>query len=136
MAQQLETLRGGALIPAIAAPAMPASPVPEAFIPAPVLSSAVPTTNEPKAFGPYKPIDKAPGGGLTDRQQAHLDALVTRYTARTPQSKRRTQETRAPSRRSAHGFRVQAAMEGSRLPDHRRTFRRMPFSGHRRQRVR
>ncbi len=70
---------------------------------------ALPSQNEPKAFGPYKPIDKAPGGGLTERQQAHLDALIARYTARTPQSKRRTQETRAhlADPRTVSGFRQQ-----------------------------
>ena len=50
---------------------------------------------EPKAFGPYRPIEKGAGGGFTERQQQHLDALIGRYNARTPGSKRQTQETRA-----------------------------------------
>ena len=46
---------------------------------------------------------------MTDRQQAHLDALFARYVARTPQSKRRTQETRAhlADPRTVSGFKQQ-----------------------------
>ena len=101
MAQQLEMLRGGT-------PAHPDSMISPAKDPAPY-APALPAKPESKAFGPYKPIDKAPGGGLTDRQREHLDALVARYTARTPKSKRRTQETRAhlADPRTVSGFRQQ-----------------------------
>ncbi len=101
MAQQLEMLRGGA-------PAPVDTMIPPAKEPAPY-APALPPKTESKAFGPYKPIDKAPGGGLTDRQREHLDALVARYTARTPKSKHRTQETRAhlADPRTVSGFRQQ-----------------------------
>ncbi len=101
MAQQLEMLRGGSPAPvAVTVPLSATSSLP---------TSTFPNTSEPKAFGPYRPIDKAPGGGLTDRQREHLDALVARYTSRTPQSKRRTQETRAhlADPRTVSGFRQQ-----------------------------
>ena len=45
-------------------------------------------------FGPYKAIDKGEKGGLTDQQQASLDQLITRYTAKTPKSKSYTAEHR------------------------------------------
>jgi iturin family lipopeptide synthetase A len=38
-------------------------------------------------FGPYKPIDRSPGGGLTDKQQEHLDKLIASYVHLTPRSK-------------------------------------------------
>ncbi len=107
MAQQLEMLRGGTTLSPVplAAPALPAP----AATTLPPSAVSAPTNSEPKAFGPYKPIDKAPGGGLTNDQQAHLDALVARYTARTPQSKRRTQENRAhfADPRTVSGFKQQ-----------------------------
>ena len=97
MAQQLETLRGqGATGAAPEAtdfltPALPPLPVAtDFFTPTPSLPKV-----EPKAFGPYRPIEKGAGGGFTDRQQKHLDSLIARYNARTPGSKRQTQETRA-----------------------------------------
>ncbi len=96
MAQQLETLRGhgGAVgLPSVdpLTPALPPLPGATDF--------STPTLDlpkiEPKAFGPYRPIEKGAGGGFTAQQQRHLDALITRYNARTPGSKRQTQETRA-----------------------------------------
>ncbi len=93
MSQQLDALRGGV-------PVTPAQPpaAPVATLPAKI---------ESKAFGPYRPIDKGVGGGFTARQQAHLDDLVARYTARTPGSKRSTQENRAhlSDPRTVSGFR-------------------------------
>ena len=38
-------------------------------------------------FGPYKPIERGSGGGLTDRQRAALDDLIGRYVKRTSGSK-------------------------------------------------
>ena len=99
MAQQLEAVRAAGAVPggiaASSAPAaLPAPVAPESigvsFAPAPTLPSA-----SPKAFGPYRPIDKGPQGGLTERQQAHLNTLIARYNARTPRSKRQTQGSRA-----------------------------------------
>jgi amino acid adenylation domain-containing protein len=45
-------------------------------------------------FGPYKPIDKAAGEGLTQKQQECLDKLIVRYNKKTPGSKELTQEHR------------------------------------------
>ena len=114
MAEQLAMLRGEA----VPAPPLSASAPSLGF--EPPLPTAAPAQNgtntpalpakiEPKAFGPYKPIDKAPGGGLTERQQKHLDALIARYTARTPGSKRKTQADRArfADPRTVSGFRQQ-----------------------------
>ncbi|MBI3417727.1 MAG: amino acid adenylation domain-containing protein, partial [Verrucomicrobia bacterium] len=60
-----------------------------------------------KAFGPYKPIETAPGGGLTQRQRDYLDALIARYTARTQKSKQHTQKyrRRLADPRTVAGFR-------------------------------
>ena len=96
MTRQLETLRsqgeaGTLPVPDEMAPALPALPGATDFS-TPTL--ALPKA-EPKAFGPYRPIEKGAGGGMTERQQQHLDALIRRYNARTPGSKRQTQETRA-----------------------------------------
>ena len=104
MAQQLETLRGGASAPVAAAtPAADAAPVsaPTTGVP------AMPAKVESKAFGPYRPIEKSASGGFTERQQRHLDALIAEYTARTPKSKRLTQENRAhfSDPRTVSGFR-------------------------------
>ena len=48
----------------------------------------------PAAFGPYKPIEAGQNGGLTPRQQDYLDGFIARYAARTPASKRMTQDAR------------------------------------------
>ena len=47
-----------------------------------------------KRFGPYKPVKRGEGGGLTEKQQAHLDALIERFTAKTIKSKERAAEHR------------------------------------------
>jgi natural product biosynthesis luciferase-like monooxygenase protein/amino acid adenylation domain-containing protein/non-ribosomal peptide synthase protein (TIGR01720 family) len=120
MTQQLDLLRG---TPAPVAP--PSTPEARAVVPAaavsapsaspPALESAASATPrpatrgiEPELFTPYQPIQKGTTGGLTPRQQQHLDALVKSYTERTRESKRLTQEYRpyvADSRVSA-GFRL------------------------------
>lgn len=93
MAQQLELLRGTgttSVSPSSATPSVKTvegTAVGTPFAPMPAAT--------PKAFGPYRPIEKGAGGGFTVRQQQHLDALIARYNARTPNSKRQTQETRA-----------------------------------------
>ena len=88
IAKQIEALRSGAAAPTPLPPAAPAS------------------TAEPRRFGPYKPIDRS-SSGFTPAQQAHLDALIARYTARTPQSKAFTQSHRArfADPRAVAGFR-------------------------------
>ena len=69
-----------------------------------------PAANEPvRYFGPYKPLDRSPGGGLTPLQQEHLDNLIAAYTARTPRSKAYTQKHRKhfADPRTVAGFRPQ-----------------------------
>ncbi len=112
MAEQLAMLRGESI--SASAPSFGFEPPPAASTPAtapalPAPAALVPAKIEAKAFGPYKPIDKAPGGGLTERQQKHLDALIARYTARTSGSKRQTQADRAhfADPRTVSGFRQQ-----------------------------
>ena len=94
-ARQLEALRGNA-------PAAASVPI---TAPAPAPASA------PKfeTFGPYKPIQKGPTGGLTDHQSQYLNGFIDRYTSRTAESKRLTQRHRArlADPRVAGGFRAQ-----------------------------
>ena len=112
MAQQLEALRGvpSQAVPASAVPALPPVSIPAAITPS--TGSSTPTAKqvtkpEPKAFGPYRPIEKSASGGFTERQQKHLDALIAAYIARTPKSKALTQENRAhfSDPRTVSGFR-------------------------------
>ncbi len=111
MAQQLEVLRGQ---PAPAAPA----PLPPALsalapVPTPMLETPAPAaSDEPKAFGPYRPpvvrgAAAAGSSALNDQQRQHLDALIARYTARTPKSKAQTQAHRPhlADPRTVSGFR-------------------------------
>ncbi len=46
-------------------------------------------------FGPFKPVEKSPGGGLTERQQEALEKLIERYVSRTPGSKAFTAANRS-----------------------------------------
>ena len=111
MAQQLQLLSqaGGAVIPAIATPIVPAiapsvtqpepQPVSSAPISAPINAAAttVSETEEPKpkkSFGPGAKIEKSVSTTLTAEQQKSLDRIMARYIARTPESKRQTQEHR------------------------------------------
>ncbi|MGA3172784.1 MAG: amino acid adenylation domain-containing protein [Chthoniobacteraceae bacterium] len=68
---------------------------------------SLPSAPEPRRFGPYKPIDRSVPAGFTPAQQAHLDALIARYTARTPKSKDFAQRHRAhfADPRAVAGFR-------------------------------
>jgi natural product biosynthesis luciferase-like monooxygenase protein len=107
MSQQLEMLRGGTVTApepvtsattAVAAPAT-VSPKPET-VPVTAVKGIT-----PELFNPYQPIDPGSKGGLTPRQQQHLDALIAKYTQRTKESKRVTQTYRpylADSRASAN----------------------------------
>jgi glutamate-1-semialdehyde aminotransferase/acyl carrier protein len=105
MARQLEALRsgGGSLSVMLDGEGTAISPEVET-VPAPM---PILPPMPPSQFGPYKPIDKSPSGGLTERQQKHLDRLVSAYTARTPRSKRHTQRNRAhfADPRTVAGFR-------------------------------
>jgi amino acid adenylation domain-containing protein len=91
MQQQLDMLRGGgAPVPATNSPVAPVQEK-SAGIKAPSVSPAEP---EFKRFGPYKPIEKGAKGGLTPRQQKHLDELTARYLKKSPASKAYTAEHR------------------------------------------
>ena len=106
MHQQLELLRGGAVPDHTANGNGKSSSESrlegKAAIAAPPKSDA----SAPR-FGPFKPIDRTPSGGLTPRQQEHLDRLSAAYTARTARSKSYTQRNRAhfADPRSIAGFR-------------------------------
>jgi iturin family lipopeptide synthetase A len=107
MARQLDLIRGatngaGTLSVPEADDASPLVDAPE-----PAKVAAPPELLTPKYFGPFKPIDKRPGGGLTEQQQTHLNKLVHDYTAKTPRSKAYTQKHRArlADPRTVSGFR-------------------------------
>lgn len=80
-------------MPALAsvAPAPPEPAAPDALPVAPAPDVAAPPV---KQHGPFKPIERGETGGLTDRQQAHLERLIARWLARTPKSKAYTQAGR------------------------------------------
>ena len=92
MTRQLEILRGAG----VAAPPAPGA-------------AALAPKQEFKAYGRYKPVQRGPVGGLTERQARHLSELVRRYTAKTAQSKEMTQRRRPmlADPRVASGFRAQ-----------------------------
>ncbi len=115
-AQQLEALRGGRL--PVAAPeavqSIPAASVSAASASRPMIKAPQPATpaageKKEKPFSPFKPVEKGRGGTLTPRQQASLDQLVERYTARTAKSKAMTEKYRPvlADPRAAAGFRSQ-----------------------------
>ena len=45
-------------------------------------------------FGPYKPVRKSTGGGLTESQQKHLDQFIARFTAKTKLSRAHAEKYR------------------------------------------
>lgn len=63
-------------------------------------------TGKPVAFGPFRPVEKAEDGNLTEVQKAHLENLIARYTERTFKSKTHTGTHRAhlADPRAAAGF--------------------------------
>ena len=107
--QQVAQLALGAPAPLVR-PA-PAPPLAQAR---PSASSAetpgsVPVT--PDRTSPWQPVQKAVAGaadGLTDRQRAHLSALMQTLQARTPESKRQAQANRShmSDPRTVQGFRL------------------------------
>ena len=116
MSRQLEALRGGATA-SISAPAAEQVEVGKPAS-APTVASSQPefkpavsqsAKEEPKAFGPYKPLSKGPQGALTPQQEKHIVDLIDRYTKRTPESKRLTQKYRGvmADPRVVAGFRSQ-----------------------------
>ncbi|WNZ28006.1 amino acid adenylation domain-containing protein [Leptolyngbya sp. NK1-12] len=90
MNQQLELLRQAGMASAAtsAAPALPPTPAPA---PLPPVSPAPTPTNDRR---PGAKIEKTSSGSLTPDQQQALDRIIARYTIRTQESKRQTQEHR------------------------------------------
>ena len=110
MNRQLEVLRGaGAPVTASTAPPIPVAAAPVVVPAAHEPAEAHKPEHEFKPFGPYKPVQKGATGGLTPRQEAHLQALIERYTKRTAESKRQVQKYRKvlADPRVASGFRSQ-----------------------------
>jgi amino acid adenylation domain-containing protein len=116
MSRQLEVLRSGA----VATTSVPAAEPVEFSKPAsaPAVASSQPELKpaisqamkeEPKAFGPYKPLSKGPQGALTPQQEKHVADLIDRYTKKTAESKRLTQKYRRvmADPRVVSGFRSQ-----------------------------
>ena len=105
-AQQLAALQGAPSIPAPAPAAAPASWAKNA---APAEKPAAEGTKELKGYVPFKPLQKAAGDELSDRQRMHIQNLVSRYTGKTPGSKSKTQEYRKvlADPRVVSGFRQQ-----------------------------
>lgn len=88
------------------------SPTPAAVAPVPPAPMAPPTPPaapkaQPQALGPWRPA-QTQKSALNPQQQAHLDALITRYNQRTHSSKALTQRYRAvlADSRVAVGFRA------------------------------
>jgi amino acid adenylation domain-containing protein len=120
MARQLDVLRSSGAV--VSEQAMQTAPVEISALPARSAQTA-PTVvimeepaampfeknEEPKAFGPYKPPTKGPAGGLTARQEKHIARLIERYTRKTAESKRLTQQYRRvmADPRVVSGFRSQ-----------------------------
>jgi amino acid adenylation domain-containing protein len=102
MAQQLQLLgqSGGSGTPVIAIPEMQTiTPSNSQTIASPTAIAAAPASaiEEPKpkkSFGPGAKIEKSVSTALTPEQQKALDRIIERYTARTQESKRQTQEHR------------------------------------------
>jgi amino acid adenylation domain-containing protein len=114
MRQQLAYLRGEGTLPnAPAATTVPAvariaPPTPEPLRNLRPADQAE-EGEKPRGLGPWKPVEKGPGGVLTPIQQTHLDALIARFNAKTQESKRLTQRfrSRLSDPRSVAGFRQQ-----------------------------
>lgn len=59
------------------------------------LTSGMPSAPSPAVHGPFRPLQKDLGGTLNEAQETWLRDFIRRYTARTPSSKKHTQEHRA-----------------------------------------
>ena len=107
MNQQLAMLRGGGATVAAISTAPASTATAPAATPPPATTR--PVVGEFKAFGPYKPIQRGPSGGLNAPQAAWLADLMRRYIARTSASKKSTQEhrTHLADPRVVAGFRAQ-----------------------------
>lgn len=108
MAQQLEVLRSGGRVSEVETEPASTTTAPSPARQKPTISKEKKVEPaSPGIFGPYKPINRAPGGGLTDQQQQHLDRLIKNYAARTPRSKKYTarHRTHFADPRTIAGFR-------------------------------
>jgi amino acid adenylation domain-containing protein len=59
------------------------------------VSPYIPAKAEQKSHGPFKPIDRSEGAGVSVQQRAALDALIARYTRLTAGSKKSAAENRS-----------------------------------------
>lgn len=95
MAQQLELLRqAGGSVPSITPVVTASSDIPTATALNPAKPAVAETPKPPKTNGPGVRIEKSKDANLTSEQQVALDRIIARYTARTQESKRQTQEHR------------------------------------------
>ncbi len=101
MRQQLALLSGTATASAAPADAATSAPV-VAPVPRAIQTEAV-------QHGPFRPVNKAAGAGLSPRQQEHLENLIGRYIARTKRSKEMALafRTHLADPRAVAGFRRQ-----------------------------
>ncbi|PRH84434.1 non-ribosomal peptide synthetase [Labrys okinawensis] len=116
MQQQLEVLRGGAVLQAPAVQAVMAPPVAAAaaplqaeVVPQPAAvprADAAPVKELPSRFGVYKNSQKSQDQGLDARQRSHIEALTSLWNTRSPGSKQLTQDYRnvLADPRAASGF--------------------------------
>jgi amino acid adenylation domain-containing protein len=117
MSRQMEVLRGAGIAGNLEASSIQiATPTPvqtpAAISAANVVASAqapIAAKEEPKAFGPYKPLSRGSAGGLTPAQEKHVAELIARYTKKTAKSKELTQKYRRvmADPRVVAGFRSQ-----------------------------
>jgi amino acid adenylation domain-containing protein len=108
--QQLAALRGS-LQPATPLQAPPESvsiPITQSDYAASIKSAPAVPAKEVKAHGPFKPVQAGSRDGLTEQQQSHIEALISRYTKRTAKSKQYTQtcRSRLADPRAIAGFRA------------------------------
>ena len=110
MTRQLEMLERGRASAPRAAGAEATAPAPRSTAVAPPDPAGVAPAAAPSArqFGPFPAMDLSRTDELDERQQRHLDGLIARYTERTAESKRLTQEGRAvlAENRASAGFRL------------------------------
>ena len=117
MQQQLEVLRGGAVLQApavqavvVAAPVAPVAPQSQALVaPQPAAAAqadGTPVKELPSRFAVYKNTQKSQHQGLDARQRSHIEALTSLWNARSPGSKQLTQDYRSvlADPRAASGF--------------------------------
>ncbi len=60
-----------------------------------VVAPAPKPVNKHERFGPYKPVRRGVGNGLTDQQQRHLAGFIDRYTRRTAKSRSLSETSRS-----------------------------------------